>query len=534
MKTLNITIAGILLFSAVCIGQNVRLANEDKAGLYSRSIEQVLRLDDEDIDIATAVLIVSEQWNDNVQGRYYVSKLDDMTVEIRNRLKAKNLMPDYKAIPIINKYLFDELGFKSVSEANNPNDLFLHSVLDSREGYCLSLSVLYLSIGERLGMPLYGVVVPGHFFVRYDDGRTRFNIETTCGGGQADDAHYIKKFKVPRDDTDSIYMKNLTNRQTLGCFFNNLGNSYKDVGNTASALKALETAVEINPSLPESRANLGNIYLDMRRIDDAIRSYQLALKTNPDDAKTHNNLGNAYGKQNRTDAAISEYNRSLDLDPNFNDVYINLAAAYSQKKMFDTAVFVLKRAIALEPKNSGFHNQLANVYCQSEKYEDAIAEYQNALNLKKDLADAYYGMGLCYNKTGQSENEIEAYKNVLAIRPDMAAALGNLGNVYFKKQEFDTAIEQYKKAILITPEDNNLYYNLGAAYSNKNDYEPAAANYLKAVKIDPKLTDAHNALAFAFYKLAKYDLAMKHIKIAEQTGAKIDTELLSAIKKNIK
>ena len=53
----------------------------------------------------------------------------------------------------INKYLFEELNFRSVETADDPEDLFLHSVIDKKRGYCLSLSVLYLSIGERLGMP---------------------------------------------------------------------------------------------------------------------------------------------------------------------------------------------------------------------------------------------------------------------------------------------------------------------------------------------------------------------------------------------
>ena len=83
--------------------------------------------------------------------------------------------------------------------------------------------VVASAIGERLGMPLYGVVVPGHFFVRYDDGKTRFNIETTSKGNCADDEHYRVNFNVPdSSDGRSIYLKNLNPHQTLGCFFNNL------------------------------------------------------------------------------------------------------------------------------------------------------------------------------------------------------------------------------------------------------------------------------------------------------------------------
>ncbi len=494
-KTLLIIVCVLFATAAVSFGGAEPLANEEKSGLYARSIEQVLRLDAEEVDLATAVLIISEQWNDNVYGRRYISKIDDMALEIRSRLEAKRLKANYKAIAVINKYLFDELGFESVPEANNPEDLFLHSVLDKKRGYCLSLSVLYLSLGERLGLPLYGVVAPGHFFVRYDDGQIRFNIEATSKGGNATDEHYINKFKVPQGDNDNIYMVNLNKIQTLGCFFNNLGNSYSDIGNTESALLALERAVQINPSLAESRINLGNVYLKTGRIKDAIYEYQTALKINPNDAKAHNNLGNAYTKKDWLNDAISQYSRALQLDPNFTDAYKNLANAYCKRGMFGRAVTQLKQAIILEPKNAFLYSQLGNVYSQAGDCEKAIFQYKKALKIKSDLAEANYGLAVCYNKLGLVDDEIRAYKKALASEPDMLAALMNLGNAYFGQQKYDAAIEQYKKAVRIKPDNGTIHYNLGAAYFNKTNYE----------------------------------LAWKHIKIAEELGAEIAEDLLAKI-----
>jgi len=530
MKKVYLLIICVLFFMAVSFGRDEPLANEDKLGLYVRSIEQALRLEPDEVDLATAALIISEQWSDMVHGRRYLSELDSMALEIRERLKRKKLQADYKAVAVINEYLFDELGFESVSEATNPDDLFLHTVPDEKRGYCLSLSILYLSLGERLGLPLYGVVVPGHFFVRYDDGRVRFNIETTSKGGYADDEHYINKFKVPDGDNDSIYMINLNKMQTLGCFFNNLGNSYKDAGDTEQALLALERAVEINPSLSESRANLGNVYLKMGQIRDAIYEYRAALKINPNDAKTHNNFGNAYTRRGWLNDAISEYTQSLELNPNFIEAYKNLANAYCKQDKFGRAITQLKEAIILEPKDVSCHSQLGDVYSQMGNYKKAISQYKKALKIKGDFAEAHYGLGICYNKLGLFGKEIRAYKKALASEPDMVAALANLGNAYFREQKYDAAIELYEKAIEIKPDDEAIYYNLGAAYSNKSDYEQAVVEYKKAVEIDPKMGNAHNGLAFGFYKLKKYKLAWHHIKIAEELGVEIDKNLLDATK----
>jgi tetratricopeptide (TPR) repeat protein len=534
MRKILVAIVLVLLFAgaAECLGRDGPLANENKAGLYVRSLEQVLRLAPDEVDLATAVLIVSEQWSENVQGRRYVSMIDDMAYEIRERLKAARVRANYRAIPIINKYLFEELKFEPVKEASKPEELFLHSVLDNRRGYCLSLSVLYLSLAERLGIPLYGVVVPGHFFVRYDDGRVRFNIETTSKGGSASDEHYIEKFTVPRV-RGGIYMRNLNKMQTLGCFFNNLGNSYVDVGNIEQAQVALERAVEINPSLAESRTNLGNIYLKKERIEDAISQYQAALQINRSDAKTHNNLGNAYGRTGRLDDAINEYNQSLELDPNFVEVYRNLSIVYCEKKMYGKAEAVLKEATELEPSNSSFYNQLGNVYSQMGQCEKAIVQYNRALSLAPGLAEAYYQEGICYNKLGLVDDEIWAYRRALNITPDMLAAVANLGNAYFTKGNYDAAIEQYKKAVQIKSDDATIHYNLGAAYSNKGDYAAAVKEHLRAVELEPKMSDAHNGLIFAYYKLKKYEQAWKHIETARQLGVNIPEDLTAAVKSNL-
>ena len=528
MKKTFVIIAA-LLFTANCFSRE-QLANEDIDGLYVKSIEQVLRLEPKEIDLATAALITSEQWSDLVHGRRYLSQLDDMALEILGRIKKRQ--PNYKTIKLINKYLFEELEFQSVDKPTDPNDLFLHSVLDRKRGYCLSLSILYLSLAERLGLPLYGVVVPGHFFVRYDDGRVRFNIETTAAGANADDQHYIEKFKVPQAN-DNIYMTNLNKLQTLGCFFNNLGNSYSGMNDIDTAFEVLERAVEINPSLAECRTNLANIYLRTGKINDAIYQYNIALEINPNDSKAHHNLGNAYIKQDRIKDAIEQYSQSIDLDANFIDAYRNLASAYTRQQLFGQAEAQIRRALTIEPKNTDCLIHLADIYQRTDNLQKAISQYEKALKIKFDLAKAHFGLALCYNKLEKSDDEIHSYKQALAIEPDMTAALVNLGNAYFRQDNYAAAIEYYRKASRITPDDPSIFSNLAAAYFNKTDYKQAAAEYLSAIELDPEMADAHKGLALAFYNIKKYQLALKYLKKAEQLGAEIDGELLDTLENKI-
>ena len=528
-RILLVTVSILGLADSLAFGQTTRLANQGKAGLYVKSLDQVLRLTEDEMDLATAALIASEYWSDMVHGRRYLEELDAMALEIHERLRQRHLRVNHHAIPIINDYLFNELGYKTISHADDPNDLFLHSVMDRRQGYCLSLSVLYLALAERLGLKVYGVVVPGHFFVRYESGRIRFNIETTSGGARPPDEHYVTKFNVPQNGRQTIYMQNLTKRQTLGCFFNNLGNVYHDIGDSETALLALERAVAINPTLSESRANLGNIYLENGRTADAVRQYLAALDLNPNDPKTHNNLGNAYMELTRLSPAVSSYRQALALDPNFVDAYRNLALVYVKLKQYGHALTQLRQAATLAPRDPAVHSQMGDLYLRMDKYSTAISQFHEALRLKHDSAEAYYGLALCYHELGQTANEIQAYKNTLSLKPDMLPALVNLGNAYFTQANYDSAISYYGRALEIRSDDAWIYYNLGSAYSNKGDYPLAVEAYEHAIEVDPEIGDAHHGLAYGLYMLKQYDRAWKHIQLAKKLGADVSDEQMRAI-----
>lgn len=534
MKRILLSICILLFVHGTASGQGAPLANAEKDGLYVKSMKQIMRLEDEEIDLATAVLVLSSDWNPNVKRRRYISRLDDMAYEIRNRLAAENIGINYRAISVINEYLYDELGFGSVSEAKNPNDLFLHSVLDNKRGYCLSLSILYLSLGERLDLPLYGVVVPGHFFVRYDGGGVRFNIETTGRGGYSDDEHYREKFNVPNVGWDHIYMLNLSNIQTLGCFLNNLGSVYTEMGDIESGLLAFKKAVEINPSLSESRANLGNIYLQKGMVDEAIQQYQMSLRINDNNAKVHNNLGMAYKQKGWLSSAITEYGQSIRLDTEYVDAYKNLASAYISQESYGKAIAKLKQAINLEPDDADCYSQLGDSYSRMGNYREAMFYYNKALDINRDLGEAHRGLGDCYSGLGKTKDGIRAYKKALSLKPDMVNALINLGNIYFQEEDYSDAIKYYKKAAALKSDEAMVHYNLGAAYSNKKDYEEAVGEYRKAIALEPKNGDAHRGLGLAYYNLKKYELALEHAKRAEELGGEDTAKLIEAIEKKLR
>jgi regulator of sirC expression with transglutaminase-like and TPR domain len=67
----------------------------------------------------------------------------------------------------LRRLLFRDLGFTGNDvDYYDPRNSFLDQVLDRRTGIPISLAVVMLEVGRRLGVPLAGVSMPGHFLVR--------------------------------------------------------------------------------------------------------------------------------------------------------------------------------------------------------------------------------------------------------------------------------------------------------------------------------------------------------------------------------
>jgi len=117
----------------------------------------------------------------------------------------------WKDIPLETEALFDD-----------SRRLFLHGIIQQKQGTCNSLPVLVTAIGRCLGYPLYLAKAMGHLFVRWEDTSDRFNIEATSLGFQArDDAYYYTWPKPIPEKTfrQGFLLKNLTEDQENAAFF---------------------------------------------------------------------------------------------------------------------------------------------------------------------------------------------------------------------------------------------------------------------------------------------------------------------------
>ncbi len=164
-----------------------RLAHQELAGHQVWTEEEVIRLEPEQVDLARALLIYQfgQKEESKLAIRRYEASLDLMALQVLARLKAG--ASHLEKVHAINQLIFHELAFRFPPHSVYADQIdlytFLPSVMDSREGVCLGVSILYLALAQRIGLPLEIVTPPGHIYLRYRNEKgEELNIETTARG----------------------------------------------------------------------------------------------------------------------------------------------------------------------------------------------------------------------------------------------------------------------------------------------------------------------------------------------------------------
>ena len=150
--------------------------------------------EDDDIEIDRAALLIAATEYPGLDVDGALRLLDGFAEQVRPRLAG---MHDPAQIArSVAAFIHTELGFSGNAEAYyDPRNSFLNDVLERRRGIPISLSVIYLALGRRLGLPFEGVGMPGHFLVRLRHLVTPTILDPFDDGEILDDAACLARLR---------------------------------------------------------------------------------------------------------------------------------------------------------------------------------------------------------------------------------------------------------------------------------------------------------------------------------------------------
>ena len=121
------------------------------------------------IDLARASLAIARWEYPRLDADAYLERLDDLARAVDGVRRSPDALG---RLHRLREYLFVEQGFVgNRDEYYDPRNSFLNDVLDRRQGIPITLSLVLMEVGKRLGLAIEGIGLPGHFIAgaRLDD-----------------------------------------------------------------------------------------------------------------------------------------------------------------------------------------------------------------------------------------------------------------------------------------------------------------------------------------------------------------------------
>ncbi len=244
----------------------------------------------EPIPLARGALLIAKDEYPNLNIDRYLAELDALADEFTGGPGAEPLGTVEK-VEALSNFLFVHKGFKgNRDDYNDPRNCFLNEVIERRLGIPITLSVLYIEVGGRLGLNLYGVSFPTHFLVKaVSMDRGELIIDPFNAGAILDldeiRARLQQIYRQPVDVHPDM-LRAVDARHVLARMLRNLKNLYARGADWPRVLSALDRILMLDTDSAEELLERGVLHERMEWEPSALRDFQNFLVKYPGHAAT--------------------------------------------------------------------------------------------------------------------------------------------------------------------------------------------------------------------------------------------------------
>jgi len=288
--------------------------------------------------------------------------------------------------------------------------------------------------------------------------------------------------------------------------------------NTLQEIASLRRAVEIDPKFTRAWLWLGEIYKFMGQTDSALQAYQRAIEVAPQEPVSYKALGFTLMGMRKFEEALPVWQNFNKVAPEDSDGPANLATCLSRLKRYQEAASALESAVKINPERASLQLQLGSAYLHSGNDERALAAFKLAIEadsgsdtLNSDMLNSV-AYALAEEKKGLSEALQYAEKAVREVEEEsskiqvsqleienftvsnrLAAYWDTLGWVHFRLGNLDEA-EKYLKAAWTVTQGAVIGDHLGQVYEKLGKKQQAGHAYRLALQVmgrngDPQMRD---------------------------------------------
>jgi len=241
----------------------------------------LMKRGDARIDLAQACLMIAQDAYPGLNIERYLAEIERMALRLRG-VTPQGASVEERVVAL-NQFLFGDLGYRgNTDEYYDPRNSYLNEVIDRKTGIPITLAVLYMEIGRRVGLPLQGVSFPGHFLVRMRLRGGTLVLDPFAGGApqSEDDLRERLKRVIPKGAAGNVPLADLpleqflepaTNRQILARVLRNLKGIYRETDKPERMLEVLNRMLVVVPDATGELRDRGFLY-------QRLECYRAALK----------------------------------------------------------------------------------------------------------------------------------------------------------------------------------------------------------------------------------------------------------------
>jgi regulator of sirC expression with transglutaminase-like and TPR domain len=251
----------------------------------TRELAQQLSQPDAQADLLRCALLISRHDNPELDIESYLRGFAQMVEELQDDPAMKQ--GTVPAVERLKTWLFDENGFHgSRHDFDSRSNSYLNEVLDDREGLPITLSIIYLELAARLGIPnVAGIPLPTRFMVGYrEKAEDEFRLLDVFDGGkqltmEEATALVAGGAAIPNEATQPASKKNIILRMIR----NLLGRALDEPDAAREALPYLNLLLALDPDAFRERFTRARLLESTGNRDGAATDIAWLLEHPPKD-----------------------------------------------------------------------------------------------------------------------------------------------------------------------------------------------------------------------------------------------------------
>lgn len=222
-----------------------------------RILRSLLQQPEEQIDLARAEVVIEHMIDPAVDEKATLGLLDAWASKVKARVPQGDATTNEAKVALLVSTLYqsgpwndfrpfsydldDELGLSI------PGKLMSH-YLASRKGNCVSMPVLFVILGQKLGLPVTLATAPHHVFAKYQrDSGEWLNIEATSGGTKSDSKYQAELGITSKAVASGIYLRPLSRRESLLVLVGTLMQFYEQNRAPEQVMLLTDAALGVDP-----------------------------------------------------------------------------------------------------------------------------------------------------------------------------------------------------------------------------------------------------------------------------------------------